>query len=83
MEKFLSQVARQPTASKDTVKTTTTTSTQAFPMIEVTKTALVNDNNGSGSNDLGDKISDSIQDPEEYLKGFALLKNPKLFIGTI
>ena len=28
-------------------------------------------------NDLGDKISDSIQDPEEYLKGFALLKNPK------
>ena len=36
--------------------TTTTTSTQPFPQLEVTKTALVNDNNGSGSNDLGDKI---------------------------
>lgn len=28
-------------------------------------------------NDLGDEISDLIQDPENYLKGFALLKNPK------
>ena len=36
--------------------TTTATSTQPFPQLEVTKTALVNDNNGSGSNDLGDKI---------------------------
>jgi len=27
--------------------------------------------------DLGEEISDLIQDPEEYLKGFALLKNPK------
>ena len=28
-------------------------------------------------NDLGEEISDLIQDPDEYLKGFALLKNPK------
>jgi len=28
-------------------------------------------------NELGDEISDIIQDPKEYLKGFALLKNPK------
>jgi len=27
--------------------------------------------------DLGDEISDLIQDPDEYLKGFALLKNPE------
>ena len=27
--------------------------------------------------DLGNEISDLIQDPDEYLKGFALLKNPK------
>ena len=30
-----------------------------------------------GINDLGDKITDLIQDPEEYIKGFSLLKNPK------
>ena len=29
-----------------------------------------------GINDLGDKITDLIQDPEEYIKGFSLLKNP-------
>ena len=38
------------------VMSTTTTSTQLSLQLEVTKTALVNDNNGSGSNDLGDKI---------------------------
>ena len=27
-------------------------------------------------NDLGDEISDMMQDPENYLKAFALLKNP-------
>ena len=34
MEKFLSQVARQPTASKDTVKTTTTTSTVSAKFVK-------------------------------------------------
>jgi len=33
-------------------------------------------------NDLGDKISDLMQDPENYLKAFALLKNPK-FAGLM
>ena len=33
-------------------------------------------------NDLGDEISDLMQDPENYLKAFALLKNPK-FAGLM
>ena len=31
-------------------------------------------------NDLGDEISDLMQDPENYLKAFALLKNPKFAV---
>jgi hypothetical protein len=31
-------------------------------------------------NDLGDEISDLMQDPENYLKAFALLKNSKFAV---
>ena len=54
MEKFLSQVARQPTASKDTVKTTTTTSTVSAKFVKSgdSKTEFVLDVGGKGSAEI-------------------------------